>query len=127
MSGPDLDVLREAADRAVKQIEQVPGVSDADTSLQLSIYMMAAQTLWDLIPERLVLYNVVDNSVIESRRTAAQLEGARERIATVAKRIQDGEFDPTPGYHCRNCLYQWLCPATEQDVALPSPAVKLET
>jgi HAE1 family hydrophobic/amphiphilic exporter-1 len=35
LSGPDLAVLTEAADRAVEKIKDVPGVADADTSLQL--------------------------------------------------------------------------------------------
>ncbi|HVF11356.1 MAG TPA: efflux RND transporter permease subunit [Abditibacteriaceae bacterium] len=35
LSGPDLNVLREAADRAVAQMVEIPGVADADTSLQL--------------------------------------------------------------------------------------------
>ncbi len=95
---------------------------DADKSLQLSIYMMAAKSLWGLLPERLVLYNVADNSTVESQRTEAQLETARERIHDVAERIARGEFDPKPDYHCRRCLYRGLCPATEQDVALSSPA-----
>jgi RecB family exonuclease len=95
---------------------------DANKSLQLSIYMMAAQSLWNLVPERLVLYNMADGSMVESRRTEAQLEVASARIRDVAERIACGDFDPRPGYHCRGCLYRNLCPATEQDVALPSPA-----
>ena len=100
---------------------------DADKSLQLSIYAMAAQDLWDLAPERLVLYNVVDNSSVETRRTESQLEDARGRIHDVAEQISRGEFDPRPAYHCRRCLYRGLCPATEQDVALPSPEPITET
>jgi ATP-dependent exoDNAse (exonuclease V) beta subunit len=95
---------------------------DADNSLQLSIYMIAAQSLWNLAPERLILYNLADNSMVETCRTQAELDKVREHIQEVAGRIARGEFDPKPGYHCRGCLYRGLCPATEQDVALPSPA-----
>src|SRR5581483_1020930 len=95
---------------------------DADNSLQLSIYMIAAQSLWSLRPERLVFYNMADNSTVISHRTEAELDKARARIHDVAERIRRGEFDPKPGYHCRGCLYRSLCPATEQDVALPLPA-----
>lgn len=35
LSGPDLKVLEEAANRAVVEIEKVPGVADADTSLEI--------------------------------------------------------------------------------------------
>jgi HAE1 family hydrophobic/amphiphilic exporter-1 len=35
LSGPELKVLEEGAERAVEQIEKIPGVTDADTSLQI--------------------------------------------------------------------------------------------
>lgn len=35
LSGPDLDVLEDAANRAVVEMLKVPGIADADTSLQL--------------------------------------------------------------------------------------------
>ncbi|MGE0405387.1 MAG: ATP-dependent helicase [Candidatus Korobacteraceae bacterium] len=96
--------------------------SDAESSLQLSIYALAARMLWDLAAERIVLHNLADGSMVETRRTPAQLEEARRRIQDVADRIFRGEFDPRPAYHCRNCSYRGLCPATEQDIALPYPA-----
>ncbi len=96
----------------------------ADQSLQLSIYAIAARDSWKLHPERLVLYNLADNSTVETSRTKAELESARERVQEVASRIAQGDFDPTPGYHCRSCAYRRLCPATEQDVALPVRAAE---
>jgi HAE1 family hydrophobic/amphiphilic exporter-1 len=35
LSGPDLEVLKEASERAVAEMEKVPGVSEANTSLEL--------------------------------------------------------------------------------------------
>lgn len=35
LSGPELSVLQEASEKAVVQIEKIPGVADADTSLEL--------------------------------------------------------------------------------------------
>ncbi len=35
LSGPDLTVLQEASEKAVEKIEKIPGVADADTSLEL--------------------------------------------------------------------------------------------
>ncbi len=35
LSGPELSVLQEASERAVEKIERIPGVADADTSLEL--------------------------------------------------------------------------------------------
>jgi len=35
LSGPELSVLQEASEKAVEKIEKIPGVADADTSLEL--------------------------------------------------------------------------------------------
>lgn len=91
----------------------------ADESLQLSIYAIAARELWQMNPERLVFYNVSGNSAVETCRTPAQLDKTREQVEKVAERIASGDFEATPGHHCRWCAYQRLCPATEQDVSIP--------
>jgi DNA helicase-2/ATP-dependent DNA helicase PcrA len=86
----------------------------ADKSLQLSIYALAAREKWDYDAERLVFYNVADNTEVASQRDRRQLEAACERVAAVAAQIKAGNFDPTPGFHCGWCAYRNLCPATEE-------------
>jgi RecB family exonuclease len=95
---------------------------DADDSLQLSIYAMAAREKWGYEAERLVFYNFEENSSIATRRDRLQLEGARAKVEDVARRILEGDFDPTPGYHCRFCSYRNLCPATEKSLHSISPS-----
>jgi len=90
----------------------------ADQSLQLSIYAMAVAQM-NLSARELVLVNVQDNSQAASFRTAKQLESARVEIEEAAEGIARGEFDPSPGQHCRWCDYRRLCPATEQRVFMP--------
>jgi DNA helicase-2/ATP-dependent DNA helicase PcrA len=87
---------------------------DARKSLQLSIYALAARELWNLIPERLVFYNVETAEEVVASRDEKELREARQRIADVAERIGAGDFEPTPGFHCRSCSYQAMCPATEE-------------
>ncbi len=87
---------------------------DADKSLQLSLYAIAAREKWELQPERLVIYNLEDNSEVATTRKPDQLESARAQVLKAAAGIAAGHFDPTPGFHCRNCNYRNLCPATEQ-------------
>jgi DNA helicase II / ATP-dependent DNA helicase PcrA len=94
---------------------------DADDSLQLSIYAMAAREKWGYEAERLVFYNLGENSATATRRDRLQLEGARAKVQEVADRIAEGDFDPTPGYHCRFCSYRNLCPATEKPLHSASP------
>jgi ATP-dependent DNA helicase UvrD/PcrA len=92
------------------------GQEDADESLQLSIYAIAAQEKWRYRAERLVFYNLEESSAVATSRDRLQLEEAKAKVKDVAERIDAGEFSPKPGYHCRFCPYQNLCPATEKPV-----------
>jgi DNA helicase-2/ATP-dependent DNA helicase PcrA len=86
----------------------------ADKSLQLSIYALAAREKWDYEAERLVFYNLSDNTEVATTRDARQLDEACQRVAEVAAAIGRGSFDPKPGFHCAWCAYRYLCPATEE-------------
>ena len=86
----------------------------ARKSLQLSIYALAAHEKWDYEAERLVFYNLADNTEVASKRDPRQLEETCQRVAEVAAAIAAGNFDPTPGFHCGWCAYRSLCPATEE-------------
>jgi DNA helicase II / ATP-dependent DNA helicase PcrA len=117
-----IDRIDRLEDGAVRVIDYKTGTPKdrkaADESLQLSIYAMAVAQM-SLVPRELVLVNVQDNSQAASFRTAKQLESARLEIEEAAEGIARGEYDPTPGQHCRWCDYRQLCPATEQRVFLP--------
>ncbi len=87
---------------------------DADTSLQLSLYALAAHESLGYEPERLVFHNLEDNSLISSTRSALQLEEAKVKVKEVAEKIAAGEFEAKPGFQCNFCSYRNLCPATEK-------------
>ncbi len=88
---------------------------DADASLQLSIYAVAAREKWNYRAEHLVFYNLEENSAVITRRGELELQGAQARIAEVAANIAAGKFDPKPSFGvCRLCAYRSLCPATEK-------------
>lgn len=87
---------------------------DADESLQLSIYALAAREIWGHAPDRLVFYNLEDNTMVRSTRSSFQLEQARLKVEDVAEKIIAGKFDAKPGFHCSFCTYRNLCPATEK-------------
>jgi CRISPR/Cas system-associated exonuclease Cas4 (RecB family) len=89
---------------------------DADESLQLSIYAWAAREKWGYRADRLVFYNLEENSVVATTRNEMQLNDARQKVEEVAAKIAGGEFHPRPGFHCRFCAYRSLCPATEKRV-----------
>jgi DNA helicase-2/ATP-dependent DNA helicase PcrA len=89
---------------------------DADTSLQLSIYALAALEKWGYDVDHLAFHNLEDNSVMRTRRSRLQLEEAKARVEEVAQQVGEAKFEPNPGYHCRFCAYCSLCPATEKRV-----------
>lgn len=87
---------------------------DADKSLQLSIYALAARQKWGYRADPLAFYNLDENNAVTTHRSEAQLQGAGERVQEVAVEIAAGNFDPKPGFNCRFCAYRSLCPATEK-------------
>jgi len=88
---------------------------DADESLQLSIYALAAREKWKYRADRLAFYNLEENSSVVSQRSEADLQGAWSKVEDVAASIAAGKFDPKPNFTtCRFCAYRSLCPATEK-------------
>lgn len=97
---------------------------DADESLQLSIYSLAAQEKWGYRTEHLIFYNLEENSGVITHRSNAELEEAKCRVEEVASKIAEQKFDPKPGFYCQFCSYLSLCPATEKRVYSKQPAGK---
>jgi len=85
---------------------------DADASLQLSIYALAAREL-GFTASSLVFINLENCTAVESSRPAKQLIKTEEDVIDVAGRIAAGEFDPKPGLLCKGCSYHSICPAHE--------------
>ena len=89
---------------------------DADDSLQLSLYAVAAREKWGYRAERLVFHNLEGNTEITSTRSDSQLAKAKLTVDDIALKIAAGEFQPKPGFHCYSCAYRLLCPKTEKRV-----------
>jgi DNA helicase-2/ATP-dependent DNA helicase PcrA len=91
---------------------------DADGSLQLSIYALAAQQKWGYKASALALQNLEDGSMPVTQRSEIDLRKVSDRVQEVARQIAAGNFDPTPGRHCSWCGFRNLCPATEKNLAV---------
>jgi ATP-dependent exoDNAse (exonuclease V) beta subunit len=94
---------------------------DADDSLQLSIYALAAKALGHT-PSSLVFINLTNGTAVESRRSEEELRAAQSKIAEIAGKIAAGEFDPNPGSRCYWCAYSSICP--EREEPLPQPLIE---
>jgi len=92
---------------------------DADASLQLSLYALAAREAFGKRADRLIFHNLENNTAVCTTRNDAELEAAKLRVRKVAEGIARGEFPANPKYHCAFCPYRNLCPATEKVVAAP--------
>jgi DNA helicase-2/ATP-dependent DNA helicase PcrA len=97
---------------------------DADDSLQLSLYALAAREVLELSPKRLVLYNLITNEPVVTERDTKSLALARQIVAETADSIRAGEFPAKPGFLCRYCDFKPLCPAFEQLVTIRPSAPK---
>jgi DNA helicase-2/ATP-dependent DNA helicase PcrA len=89
---------------------------DADKSLQLSLYALAARETWGKRADCLIFHNLENNTPVHTTRTDAELEAAKLRVQEASDGIAQGKFAPKVGYHCAFCPYRNLCPATEKSV-----------
>jgi DNA helicase-2/ATP-dependent DNA helicase PcrA len=92
---------------------------DADKSLQLSLYALAAKEAWGLRAGCLIFHNLENNSTVATTRDSADLTAATDRVRAAAEGITEGKFPAKSGYHCVLCPYRNLCPATEKVIFLP--------
>src|ERR1700722_549696 len=91
---------------------------EADKSLQLSLYALAARDAWGKRADHLIFYNLENNTPVFTTRTDGELEAAKIRVEKAAEGIAEGQFGAKPGFHCAFCPYRNLCPATEKVVAV---------
>jgi DNA helicase II / ATP-dependent DNA helicase PcrA len=120
-----IDRMDRTADGGVAIVDYKTGKArsqeDADESLQLSIYAMAAREKWGYRVGALAFHNLEGNVPVFSKRTEFQLEAARERVLAAACGIAAGDFDPKLGFHCNFCAFRGLCPAQEKRVPNLAP------
>jgi len=89
---------------------------DADESLQLSLYAIAAKEKWGYTVGSLIFHNLQENVPVITVRSEGGLLAARARVEDVAKKIAAGIFDAKPGIHCNFCAYRSLCPVKEKRI-----------
>ena len=115
-----IDRIDRAADGTVVITDYKTGrprsQEDADDSLQLSLYALAARETWGFRSEKLVFHNLDGNSAVTTQRSDIQLDEARLHVEDIAEQIADGKFEPKAGFHCTWCSYRSLCPKTEKRI-----------
>jgi DNA helicase II / ATP-dependent DNA helicase PcrA len=92
---------------------------DADESLQLSLYAIAAREKWGYDVGALIFYNLEENVPVVTTRSEGQLLEARGRVDAAAHGIAAGAFEAKTGMHCNFCAYRSLCPEKEKRIPRP--------
>ena len=116
---------------ALKAIDYKTGKAkdqeDADESLQLSLYAIAAREKWGYEVGALIFHNLEENVPVITTRTEAQLLAARSRVEAAAQGIADGRFDARTGIHCNFCAYRSLCPEKEKRIPQKATAASRQS
>jgi DNA helicase-2/ATP-dependent DNA helicase PcrA len=89
---------------------------NADESLQLSLYAIAAREKWGYNVGALIFYNLEENVPVITARSEGQLLEARGRVDAAAQGIAAGVFKAKTGMHCNFCAYRSLCPEKEKRI-----------
>jgi len=86
----------------------------ARKDVQLGAYALAAREVFDWNPSKLTFYFLQTNRGVSTSRDEKQLKKLRSEIQEAAADIRAGEFHAKPGFACRFCDYESVCPAREQ-------------
>jgi DNA helicase II / ATP-dependent DNA helicase PcrA len=121
-----IDRIDQRADGTVAVIDYKTGKArdqeDADESLQLSVYAIAAREKWGYNVGALIFQNLEENVPVITTRSEADLIAVRGRVENVAKKIAEGVFQAKMGVHCNFCAYRSLCPEKEKRIPYRAPA-----
>ena len=82
--------------------------------LVLITYIEGARDAWAIEPRAAVLEYVLDGEMRTVHPEGQERAEAMERVRDVADSISAGKFDPTPGWACRTCDFNMICPAQDR-------------
>ncbi len=83
------------------------------SDLQLSVYALAAKSLWPEPVTTLTLLYLTEDGIVEQNttRSESQLKDALTSIRLISERVASKDFVATPSTEkCRYCSYQKICP-----------------
>ncbi|MGB3346859.1 MAG: PD-(D/E)XK nuclease family protein [Candidatus Humimicrobiia bacterium] len=93
----------------------IPTIYDLNEDLQLSIYHIAAEETWNILPEKLTIYHLRSNTSLSTKRGIKQLDKAKELIFKVLEEIKKGNFKPKIGRFCP-CDFPQHCPHFSKEI-----------
>lgn len=97
---------------------RLPPRSAVDNDLQLSIYHLAAEAVWGIIPDKLSLYYLIPKEKMTTKRTAEQVEETKTLISEVAEAISAKRFEPRENALCPWCDFHAHCPFRKHEAII---------
>lgn len=93
--------------------EQRKADEEAKKSLQLSIYALAYQQIFNRIPDRVELHFLESGLIGSASKTPEDLEQTISRIEAAAAGVRARRFDAQPDHwKCQRCVCNAICPET---------------
>lgn len=83
----------------------------ANASIQLLLYAASFREQFGELPSKTVLYFVKRDILGSAIPKEEKIEKTLLATKKVIQGIKKEEFNPTPGYHCRWCAFEKICPA----------------
>lgn len=93
-----------------KTNKKMPPISKINDDLQLSIYHMACQEVFETEPEKLSLYFLIPNKKVSTKRTENDIEKTKLLISRTCRDIEAAKFKPRQNRLCPWCDFQAHCP-----------------
>jgi len=93
-----------------KSGKRLPSIEELNNNLQLSIYHIAAEKIWGILPEKLTIYDLRRNIALSTKRNPDQIKEAMEKIFNVLNDIEKRKFEAKESPLCSFCDFQQFCP-----------------
>lgn len=76
---------------------------------QLLIYQIAAQEVLHLRPKKLIYHYLEENKQVSFLGSEQDIINQKDKIIKEAEKINNSEFEPTPGWQCQYCDFKDIC------------------
>ncbi|MCJ7652108.1 MAG: PD-(D/E)XK nuclease family protein [Actinobacteria bacterium] len=99
-----------------KTNRRLPPAKKLHEDLQLPIYHIAVEKIWEVSPEKVTFHYLLLNHRHSMTITPERVEGALGDIKRVIECIENEAFDPRKNPLCPWCDYIGICPAWEGEI-----------
>jgi len=93
-----------------KSGKRFPSIDELNKDLQLSIYHIAAEKIWGILPEKLTIYHLRSNKTFSTHIKPDQIKKTIEIVFDVLNDIEKRKFEARESPLCSFCDFPQYCP-----------------